>query len=184
MTAREIRYPLILLNLGRYSGCIPSHQVPLGGKKVAEEWAKIQTPWHGKNNEKTRTASKATAAYWSNKIFLERKPGWESSNYFCQDAGERVAAKNSIEFYDPRRSRPGSPVFYLRIITDGWPATAPSSFESESIAPFRVIAPPNTFSSRRRHSGEQIRPLAQPLQGHPARGTHPRATQDRPQAHE
>ena len=71
-----------------------------------------------------RALSKTSAAYWQSKVFLEKKGGWSSSTYFVriQARGERrkVRLESTIKEDAGREAL----AFYLKVISQGWPAEA------------------------------------------------------------
>jgi len=78
-----------------------------------------------KNRKKTRTASKTTATYWSDKIFLEKKPGWESSNYFVRMQAKGARRKIRLDSTVREEAAREAVAFYLKILAEGWPDTDP-----------------------------------------------------------
>lgn len=90
---------------------------------MAEEWPKIMktnfTIKHPK--KKIRTASKTTAAYWSQKIRLERKPGWESSHYFVRIQAHGSRRKLKLSSTIREEAAREAAALYLSILSEGWP---------------------------------------------------------------
>ena len=85
---------------------------------MAEEWPKIMT---NKAPKKIRTASKTTAAYWAKKIKLEKKPGWESSNYFVRIQAHGGRKKMKLECTVREEVAREAAALYIDILANGWP---------------------------------------------------------------
>ena len=72
-----------------------------------------------------RALSKTSAAYWQSKVFLEKKGGWASSTYFvriqARDERRKVRLESTIKEDAGREAL----AFYLKVISQGWPAEAP-----------------------------------------------------------
>ena len=91
-------------------------------EKVAEEWPKIMKSTNNtKKPKKVRTASKTTAAYWSGKIRLERKPGWESSNYFVRIQAHGIRRKMKLDSTIREEAAREATGLYVDILSNGWP---------------------------------------------------------------
>lgn len=71
--------------------------------------------------KKIRTASKTTAVYWSQKIRLEKKPGWESSNYFVRIQAHGSRRKLKLESTIREEAAREAAALYLNILSNGWP---------------------------------------------------------------
>ncbi len=83
---------------------------------MAEEWPKIMT---NKAPKKIRTASKTTAAYWAKKIKLEKKPGWESSNYFVRIQAHGGRRKMKLECTVREEAAREAAELYIDILANG-----------------------------------------------------------------
>ena len=122
MTTCDFEYPLYFNGLWGFLIALEFRIDYSAAEKVAEEWPKImKSSTSTEKPKKVRTASKTTAAYWSGKIRLERKPGWESSHYFVriQAHGQRRKMKlNSTIREEAAREAAGT---YLEILSKGWP---------------------------------------------------------------
>lgn len=122
MTTCGIEYPLNFNELWGYLIALVFIINYSAAEKVAEEWPKImKSNITKKKSKKVRTASKTTAAYWSGKISLEKKPGWESSNYFVRIQAHGIRRKmklNSTIREEAAREAAGT---YLEILSKGWP---------------------------------------------------------------
>ena len=91
-------------------------------EKVAEEWPKImKSITNTKKRKKIRTASKTTAEYWSGKIRLERKPGWESSNYFVRIQAHGIRRKMKLDSTIREEAAREAASLYVDILANGWP---------------------------------------------------------------
>jgi len=75
-----------------------------------------------KIKKKARALSKTTAAYWSQKAYLETKGDWQSANFFVrvQALGDR--RKLRLESCNREDAGREALAKYLTIITNGWPA--------------------------------------------------------------
>jgi integrase len=134
VTTCESEIPLIFNGLWGFLIALEIRINYSAPEKVAEKWPKFMKPSiTTEKPKKVRTASKTTAAYWSGKIRLERKPGWESSHYFVriQAHGQRRKMKlNSTIREEAAREAAGT---YLEILSKGWPKDEGSVvFASES----------------------------------------------------
>lgn len=89
---------------------------------MAEEWPKIMiNKAPTKSLKKIRTASKTTAAYWSGKIKLEKKPGWESSNYFVRIQAHGGRRKIKLDCTVRDEAAREAAALYINILAKGWP---------------------------------------------------------------
>jgi integrase len=76
-----------------------------------------------KNPAKTaRTASKTTAAYWSQKIYLEQKDDWRSANYFARIQARGVRRKVRLKSTIREEAAREAATRYRDIAANGWPA--------------------------------------------------------------
>ena len=69
-----------------------------------------------------RTASKTTAAYWSQKIYLEQKDEWQSAHYFARMQARGVRRKVRLESSIREEAAREAATFYRNIAANGWPA--------------------------------------------------------------
>ncbi len=69
-----------------------------------------------------RAASKTTAAYWSKKIYLEKKDGWQSATYFVRMQAKGVRKKVRLESSVKEDAATEAADLYLDILAKGWPA--------------------------------------------------------------
>lgn len=70
--------------------------------------------------KKVRTASKTTTAYWSGKIRLEKKPGWESSNYFVRIQAHGIRRKVKLDSSIKEEAAREAAGLYIDILAKGW----------------------------------------------------------------
>ena len=105
---------------------VGSGKVTARQRKWPENGRKSRAPMPPKPPKKCthRALSKTSAAYWQSKVFLEKKGGWSSSTYFVriQARGERrkVRLESTIKEDAGREAL----AFYLKVISQGWPAEA------------------------------------------------------------
>ncbi len=70
----------------------------------------------------SRSASKTTAVYWSNKIYLEEKAGWKSATYFVRISVHGIRKKVRLDSSIREEAAREATDFYLNVLTTGWPA--------------------------------------------------------------
>ncbi|MGC4244624.1 MAG: site-specific integrase [Herbaspirillum sp.] len=74
-----------------------------------------------KKAKEARTASKTTSRYWASKIFLEKKPGWESSNYFVRIQAHGIRRKMKLDSSVKEEAAREAVSIYLEVLSKGWP---------------------------------------------------------------
>ena len=96
-----------------------------------------------------RAASKTTDTYWSKKIYLEKKDGWQSATYFVRMQAKGVRKKVRLESSSKEDAATEAKDLYLDILAKGWPTDeafsllAPATeglFETATIAEWIELA--------------------------------------------
>ncbi|MEO5913777.1 MAG: site-specific integrase [Luteolibacter sp.] len=73
-------------------------------------------------NVVVRAASKTSAAYWKNKVYLEKKDAWISANYFVRIQAAGTRRKVRLEASVLEDAAREALAFYLDVRVNGWPA--------------------------------------------------------------
>jgi len=76
-----------------------------------------------------RTASKTTAAYWSQKIYLEKKGEWQSANYFARMQARGERRKVRLESTVREEAAREAVALYLGVLANGWPVNDDSKLD-------------------------------------------------------
>ncbi len=74
-----------------------------------------------KSSKTARAASKTTAAYWSQKIYLEQKDEWLSAHYFARIQARGVRKKVRLKSAIREEAAREAATFYRNIVANGWP---------------------------------------------------------------
>jgi integrase len=77
--------------------------------------------------KRPRTASKNTAAYWGQKIFLEQKPGWSSSHYFVRIQAHGIRRKLKLKSSIKEEAAREAAGLWNEVLANGWPAAEPDA---------------------------------------------------------